>query len=733
MWARRAYLTGVVLAVLLFIPLSSFPLIAGKITAVALCMLVAGALYAWAFWKGETEPLPGGALLLALLPLTYLLSFAFSANRAVGVIGTGIEADTLLFTTLAFLVAFLGAALFKTTAQVWMFVRTLFGVLALAAIFQTIVLLLGLPGPFTDRSVNLVGKWNDFGIVVLLLSFFVLLEMQFGRLSHRMRRGAAAALAVLLVLLGVVNFPVAWVLLFIIATTLAVIAWVSSRRVAWPPVVAGLVAVVFLFFGAALNAQLSKVIPVTALEIRPSIQSTVELTQAAHGTSIKNAALGTGPNTFGLSWLSHKPAEVNQSQFWNLDFSVGYSTLTTAFSSVGLFGALAWLLPAVLLLAGLWRTRRVTEGRLVLLTTACAGLLWWAVVVAYVPSPNLLLVAFATAGIAIGLLWHGTFTISARWLLLPTYVLLVFALVWTVGVSMKRFVAQIYIGQAAAALQSNDVDKAYTLAARSVSIERNSENLRLLTDIGAVKLQELAKAAKPDSQQAFTALLQQTIAAGQQALVLDNQDYRSLVSIGRVYDFLAVNKVEGAYANAKSAYAAAAALTPLSPALPLMQAKLEAVAGTPQGVDQFIKQALTLKPDYTDAILFLAQVDIARNDLASAIRDTQTAVKSAPGVPSVWLQLGLLYYAGGDTKNAIPPLEQALILQPDYANAQYFLGLSYAAEGRTQDAIALFAQLSKTNPDNAEVTKILKNLEAGRPALSTESAPAAADTTPVEN
>lgn len=127
-----------------------------------------------------------------------------------------------------------------------------------------------------------------------------------------------------------------------------------------------------------------------------------------------------------------------------------------------------------------------------------------------------------------------------------------------------------------------------------------------------------------------------------------------------------------------------------SPSIPLLVARLEASAGTLQGVQDALTQALTLKPDYTDAILFLAQVDIANNDLTAAIRDTQTVAKTAPGVPAIWLELGLLYYAGGDSASAIPPLEQALALQPDYANAQYFLGLSYAAQGRTQEAYALF-------------------------------------------
>jgi len=716
-WARGVYLLGMVLSVLLFLPQSWFPLMTGKIAAVAVCLLISGVLYIWGIWRSGAEPVSGAVLMVALLPVAYLVSFAFSADRALGVIGTAIDTDTLLFISLGFLAAFLGSVLFRAEGSVRMFLRVLFGALALAALFQCIVLLFGLPGPFADRSVNLVGKWNDFGITVMLLAFLLIVEMQFAQLSLWARRGAPVLLAVLLVLLGMVNFSVAWGLLLVVALALLMVGWVSTRTVAWGALAAGVVATVFLFFGAALNAELSKIIPVTSLEIRPSLQSTFDVTTAAHGASAKNAALGTGPNTFGLSWLTHKPAEVNQSQFWNLDFTVGFSTLSTALSSVGLLGALAWLLPALLVLFGLWHARAHKEGRVLTWSIAGSALLLWAVIALYDPSPSLILVAFAFAGVSIGRLWRGSMQFSGRrTVAVLSFAMLVLAL-WTGAASVRRFVAEGYVGQAAASLQTNNIDAAAALAAKAVSTEPTPEDLRLAITIGTAKLTALASAAAPGSQQQFTALLQQTIAAGQQALVLDSQDYRSYVSIGQVYDFLSTNKVEGAYANAKAAYTSAAALAPMNPAVPLMLAKLEASSGTIQGLQAALKQSLTLKPDYTDAIIFLAQVDIARNDLASAIKDTQTAVQTAPGVPSIWLELGLLYYAGGDSKDAIPPLEQALKLQPDYANAQYFLGICYAAQGRTQDALTLFQRLAVTNPSSAEVQTALTNLLAGRQPL----------------
>jgi tetratricopeptide (TPR) repeat protein len=460
---------------------------------------------------------------------------------------------------------------------------------------------------------------------------------------------------------------------------------------------------------------------VTSLEVRPALQATLDVIDATHGSSIRNTAVGMGPNTFGLMWLAHKPASVNQSQFWNLDFNVGYSTLVTAFGAVGLIGAIMWLVPILAVLYLLWRTRANSDNRLMSWTLGGGAVVLWSVIVMYVPSPDMIVLAMALAGATIGLL-AGANRYDTRTASRIAVVVLVLALVWTGYASGKRYVAEAYVGQAAQSLQAGDLTGAAAYINASLGAEQTPENLRAALAVGGTALQQMASApASSSTQQQFAATLQQTIAFGQQAIALDPIDYRSYLALGQVYDLLAVNKVDGAYAQAKAAYQAAETYSPLNPAIPLTLAKLEANAGTVQGLQDALKQSLTLKPDYTDAILFLAQIDIARNDLASAINDTKVAAQTAPGVASIWYQLGLLYYAGGDTKDAIAPLEQAIKIQPDYANAQYYLGLAYYAQGRNQDAITQFQALATSNPDNSDVKSILSNLLVGKPPIAATS------------
>jgi tetratricopeptide (TPR) repeat protein len=56
-------------------------------------------------------------------------------------------------------------------------------------------------------------------------------------------------------------------------------------------------------------------------------------------------------------------------------------------------------------------------------------------------------------------------------------------------------------------------------------------------------------------------------------------------------------------------------------------------------------------------------------------------------------------------------------LAENYSNAMYFLGLTYDKLGDKQKALEQFQKVSDLNPDNADVKKIVSNLQAGKKAL----------------
>ncbi len=761
-WSRVAFLTGLVLATILIIPAAWFPFQLGKVALFALIIVLTSVLYIAGRGTNELVRSHGFALALSVgaLPLAYLLSAYVSGTLATSMIGFSVEVDTVLFTMIAFLAFMLSFGLFKTLRTVRLLATTLLWTLVAVVAFQLIIVVFGSAiNPFsffTDRSTNLIGKWNDLGLIAGLLAVFLLARAQLAQssLTHRVAQGVGLVAAV--ALLGVINFVLVWWLLLAMSLIIGLTAFLTehrethaeqqnpyafsswSQKVPWFSVAGAFVSVVFLLFGAGINTDLTGRFPVSSLEVRPSYSSTYSVISAAREGSVTESLFGTGPNSFSSSWIVHKPAEVNQSAFWNLDFNVGFSTLVTALGTVGLVGALAWLIPLLLVCAGIIRAIRLSlltrEERMVALSAALGSIFLFSSIVFYVPSPIIVMLAFVLSGAAFGFLWRqGRHAIDDQatsplmamggWAVIA--VLLAVSL-WGAYFADRRLVAQSINNAGAEALQVGNADKVIEQSNKSKNIEVTSDNLRLRVEGGIIKIRQIANSTEASTQaiqDQFKTAVEQTIDAGKELVAAYPGDYRAHVSLARVYDLLASLKIQGAYENALQSYQTALGMNPSAPDIALALARLEASQNKVASTQKYLTQALTLKPNYTDAIMLVVQLNVANNDIPSAIRAAQAAAQTAPGVAPIWFQLGLLYYASGDTKNAVAPLEQAIKIVPDYANAKYFLGLSYYAQKKNAEALKEFEDLARSNPSSAEVTLILSNMRAGKPPFESAKPP----------
>ncbi|MBC7836545.1 tetratricopeptide repeat protein [Acetobacteraceae bacterium] len=762
-WSRGLFLASIVLVLVLFIPTAWFPFQLGKLALFTL--LVAGTLILFTLGGGGRELMRAhglrAALLVLLLPLVYFVSSFFSIDPAIAFMGSGVDADTIAFTAIASLAFILSFVLFRTLRTHTLLTKVVFWTLAGVTAFQLLVILFGTSlvplSVFSDRSVNLIGKWNDLGLGIGLLLMFVIAHLELSPMTLVRRSIYGGVAAVLVLLLAIINFGVAWGFLLGFSIALALVVFFLEREgrgasshnsflalfpraTPWFAIATGVVSVVFIFFGSGINASITSVLPVTSLEVRPSYTSTLDVMNASQEGSLGRVALGTGPNTFSENWIMHKPAEVNQSLFWNLDFAVGFSTLLTALGTVGILGLLAWLIPLFLVLASLVRAIRLgvlsREERTAAILGSIGSVFLMSSIIFYVPSQSLIILTFVLCGATFGFLWrqgrsnaHEEGGSSSRAHALGGMGLAVALLVasfFLAGVTDRRFIAEAFVGKGSVALNEGNVESGLSYAQRAYATEKIPDALLLVMNASTLRLQQLAQDTTTPAEQIqaqFTSTVEGAVAAGQEAIALSPNDYRPYVALGRVYDLLTQLKVTGAYDEAKKRYDEAIVRNPNNPQLPLALARLEAVAGNREASGQQLVKALTLKSNYTDAILFDVQLRVADNDIPNAIRSATAAVQTAPGVASIWFELGLLYYAAGDTVNAIPPLEQAIILVPDYANAKYFLGLSYYAQKKSNEALSLFQNLVQTNPDNQEVKLILTNMAAGRDPFASSTPP----------
>jgi len=599
----------------------------------------------------------------------------------------------------------------------------------------------GVLGLLVMFLVNFNVAWAVLGFAALALLIY--------RLSVRHMFGAKFAPALLIafvVYLVVLAYLVPWLLahtysaylitLLIVVLGGAVMYFAQKLGIIGSPTLYVILIASLCFFlytpiGTYLGSN-----QITSLEVRPSWGSTVEVIGK---TLASNALLGTGPNTFSRNWQQHKPTGVNDTVFWSTDFNAGVGYIPTFVATTGILGTLAWLF--FLLAYGYYGLRalfklsldHLTHG--VLLTTFVSSLFLWVMTIVYVPDIVILSLAFATTGIFIGSLvttkFSGDYTLaffaSPRFSFASVLgiVLLMLLSVAYLFFTVKNYVA---LAEFQSALVQTNVQGNLVAAAASLESAAALANIdifsRSLADLRVLEMSRIVNttgASTQDLQTQFQASLRKAIEAGTRAVELNPANYQNHVSLGRVYESLVPFKTAGAYDRALAEYNEALKLNPHNPEIYLIMARLELANGSKVKAREYIGKALTEKSNYAAAIFLLSQIEADAGNLDAAIKNAEQAAVFAPQDIGVYFQLGFLKYLKRDYRGAIQALGTAVQINPAYANAKYFLGLSLGKLGRSADALVQFRDIAKSNPDNADVARIISNLEAGRDALSNVS------------
>src|SRR5882757_4313878 len=91
-WSRGVYLAGIVLALVLVVAIAWFPFQLAKVAVFAVLLAVAAVMFVVGGGTREVLKSHGfyGVLLIALLPLSYLLSSFFSIDKSVAFTGFGV-------------------------------------------------------------------------------------------------------------------------------------------------------------------------------------------------------------------------------------------------------------------------------------------------------------------------------------------------------------------------------------------------------------------------------------------------------------------------------------------------------------------------------------------------------------------------------------------------------------------------------------------------------------------
>jgi cytochrome c-type biogenesis protein CcmH/NrfG len=772
-----ALMITLIVAIFIAIPSASIPFIATKTFLLAAGAIITLALYILARLSRGNAIFPPWVLIGAMwLPaLAYLFSSLFSGVSFTSAFwGSSFESDTLGFMLLVAVLGTLAALLLRRSENYRTFLRVSAIVFCVVVVLELLILLVGQVAPNTiSPAFSIIGSYDDLSSFLGLGVITILLTFRFIELPKRSHRLLIAAVVGALVLLAVANSTLVWTLLALVSLGLFVESVMkrsshsssidldgvgdahestpvetgeSNRSLVLPLII--LVVSLFFLIGSSLGQALATSLNANVVSVRPSWQSTLDVAQKTYATS---PIFGTGPNTFVFDWLKNRDASLNTSIFWDTDFTSGIGFIPTSFVSTGLLGALAWIaLLALLLWFGMrtliQRAPKDNFVRYVAIVSFVAALYLFAIAIFDLPNAVILALTFVFTGIFVSTTrfaegsgqWGIIFSRSPRLGFVIVFSLTII-LLGSVGVAyalIDHYLAATELTYANETLStSGNLDTASAAVQSSISFAPTAAAYELQANIANAQLSQLSSAGISTSNaQTFQTTLSNGINSALTATRLDPSDYQAWILLGNLYAQAVPLGVTGAYTSAQTAYQKAEALSPTNPQIPYTIAELDVADKDNADAETQLKDAITLKQDYTAAIFLLSQLEVQDGDVKDALAAALAAAYFTPNNPNILFQVGILRAATNDLPDAATALAAAVSADPQFANAMYFLSAVYAKEGDYKDALAQLEAVAALSPANAKaVASEIVTLEAGKnpfPANLLSVSPQSVPTTP---
>lgn len=742
---------------ILFIPSIYLPFVAGKTLIAGIAVTLAILVYALSILKegSFSFKLPLPIVGLWLVALAAVLSAIFSGDFRDSFFGDGLESYTAIFALLMAIVATSMGILAKSQSAIIKLYIVLIGSSLLLSIFHIIRLIFGPEalsfGIWHSATTSPVGSWNGLAILYGLVVVLSILALQQLPVTKQGRYIILATVLFSLLMLGLINFSIIWWILGLVGGLVTIYnitkhLWKNDSEkgdVRYSLITSSIVvifAITFIIGGAGLGNAISQKFGVSFIEVRPSASATIEIGKSVYDN---NLFFGIGSNRFADAWRLHKDPSINQTIFWNTQFDTGFSYVLTSIINTGILGLLAWVFfLGTLIWSGvvfLLKSSNLDRFRYFIgLSSLVSSIYFWILSIVYTPPPAILLLAAITTGIF--LITYSqvsnlhTFTISASknrafgFILIALAILTISATSYGVYTAGRQVIAVKEFNKITSTIESGQsIDDIEGRIAKAFDLANNDVFLREIAFYRWSELNSLLSISEPGEteQNAFSHSAGQAIKAAQLAITLDPTDPYNYQLLGQIYGILAVVGVEGANERALESYSKVKELDPQNPIPYLLEANLALNQKDAEGARQAAERSVVLKSNYTEALFFLAQLDINEGNVDRAIAIVSGLVQLEPQNPARLYQLGILLASTNRLNDAVSAFEYAVKLDPQYANARYFLALGYVEQGKVDAAIEQLNIVKELNASNSIVDSLINQLRTtgNIPTNLTEQSP----------
>ncbi|HEY4494784.1 MAG TPA: hypothetical protein VJC02_01630, partial [Candidatus Paceibacterota bacterium] len=590
------FITTILLAPLVFIPSVYAPLEVVKIAVISMGVLVSCLLYVIDSIKRRTLVLPRYALSYTAIALviSIIISTFLSTSPTKSFLGQGFEVGTASFIFLMFLSAyFLSRLVVKNKERILTVYAAILVAFTLLALFHIVRILGGADfmtlGILPNLASTIVGKWFDLSILsglVVLLSFFGIKFLPLGK-------GLKWLLYILLIVSGFLvfatNFTIVWTSLVLILLAIGIYEFVSRPAMGtglkkiWSKIsiftlIVLIIAIIGMWKGNGIASSLVSLVKLDQTEIVLPWQLTLDV---ASNTFKERPLFGSGPNRFDTQFFRFKPFELNQTPFFNTEFTKAFGTLPTFAITQGLVGMILWILFLIFFVRdgvrALKRANDPTKKFFITSSFFIASFLWFVNII-YIPSHVIIFFTFIFTGLFVGLLIEEGVLKEKEVGIIPgsrmrkyaPAVLSIIALVlilWPATYLKKIISIYHFQGGIKQLNVLKNTENAEMKFAKALSWSKSDIYYQALAEIDILKINSLVQqieadlAKNPESTPDQTKvaeigkLMEEALKNTRNAIAFDPYDYYNYISEARVSEMGAALKIKNAYENAQNAYA----------------------------------------------------------------------------------------------------------------------------------------------------------------------------------
>jgi tetratricopeptide (TPR) repeat protein len=614
-------------------------------------------------------------LSIFLIIFSYTISTFLSKNFSISFWGRDFSTDSWITVVGLFSLTLIISSFFNKSNVlnvVWSVLITS-GLVSFIQLLNVFIPSMPSMGLLYSTTNNLIGKVNDLSLYSSLGIMIGVLALEQVKLSKKFRNIIFGILAINLIIVFVINFYLSlYILLFFGLFSYFYKVFTTSKasenksRFINVSLIIILISLIGIIFGTTLNNLFLNKLNLNYLEVRPSISATHEVNRE----SLKeDLVFGTGPATFEAQWPLYKPDEILVSEFWNLDFRYGHGIIMSFVSTLGVLGALAWslffLILTTLAIKSWFIKTKDNESKFILNTVSFVTLSLWVVAVLYIPTSVVFSLAFIFTGLFMALLVDLKI-IAEKEVEINSFVRKILAIVAIVVITIGfililfKFASHTYFQRSITAISENkDINSVLYLTEKAQSLNNIDINSRSLARVNSTILFNKISTEQELSSEDVNQSIEKIVESYEKSVKYDANNYSNYLEFGNFYsDLVAIGfSKDESYTAALNLYNKASELKPNNPFIQLSIARLEFVNRNYKTAKEKIISVIQTKPDYFDAYVALAQVQLESGDKTEAVNTIKEYLKLFPNDINAMYQLAMMYIQVENYNSAIEQFE----------------------------------------------------------------------------